>query len=63
MASYRMLVYGGLLVSMMIFRPNGLMGGISFTGLVLRVLGRKPHLKTIMEQKSSETSRSDNGDT
>lgn len=63
MASYRMLVYGGLLVCMMIFRPNGLMGGISFTGLVLRTLGRKPHLKTVMEQKISETSRSGNGDT
>ncbi len=63
MASYRMLVYGGLLVSMMIFRPNGLMGGISFTGLILRALGRKPHLKTRMEQKSTETLRSGNGDT
>lgn len=63
MASYRMLVYGGLLVCMMIFRPNGLMGGISFTGLILRALGRKPHLKTVMEQKISETSRPGNGDT
>ncbi|HXE97272.1 MAG TPA: hypothetical protein VN642_12745, partial [Dongiaceae bacterium] len=63
MASYRMLVYGGLLVCMMIFRPNGLMGGISFTGLVLRAFGRKPHLKIIMEQKISETSRPGNGDT
>ncbi len=63
MASYRMLVYGGLLVCMMIFRPNGLMGTISFTGLVLRALGRKPHLKTIMEHKISETSRPVNGDT
>jgi branched-chain amino acid transport system permease protein len=63
MASYRMLVYGGLLVCMMIFRPNGLMGGINFTDLVLRTLGRKPHLKTIMENKISETSRPGNGDT
>ncbi|MDD2542493.1 MAG: branched-chain amino acid ABC transporter permease [Desulfuromonadaceae bacterium] len=63
MASYRMLVYGGLLVSMMIFRPNGLMGGISFTGLVLRALGRKPHMKSQMEQKLTETLRSGNGDT
>lgn len=63
MASYRMLVYGGLLVCMMIFRPNGLMGNISFTGLILRALGRKPHLKIIMEQKISETSRPGNGDT
>lgn len=63
MANYRMLVYGGLLVCMMIFRPNGLMGGISFTEVVLRALGRKPRLKTIMEQKNSETSRSGNGNT
>ncbi|MEI7816539.1 MAG: branched-chain amino acid ABC transporter permease [Desulfuromonadales bacterium] len=61
MSSYRMLVYGGLLVCMMIFRPNGLMGGISFTGMVLRALGRKPHLKTIMEHKNAETSRPGNG--
>jgi len=65
MANYRMLVYGGLLVCMMIFRPNGLMGGISFTGLVLRTLGLKPHMRTIMEQKisESETSGPGNGDT
>ena len=63
MANYRMLVYGGLLVCMMIFRPNGLMGGTSFTDMVLRALGRKPRLKIIMEQKNSETSRSGNGDT
>jgi len=63
MASYRMLVYGGLLVCMMIFRPNGLMGTVSFTNLVLRALGRKPHLKIVMEQKILETSRSGNGDT
>lgn len=63
MSSYRMMVYGGLLVCMMIFRPNGLMGSISFTGLVLRALGRKPHLKKVMEQKISETSRPGNGDT
>ena len=52
MANYRMLVYGGLLVCMMIFRPNGLMGGINFTELVLRTLGRKPTLKTGKEQKN-----------
>ena len=61
MASYRMLVYGGLLVCMMIFRPNGLMGGVSFTDMVLRALGRKPHLKKIMEQKTAEAARSGNG--
>ena len=42
MAQYRMLVYGGLLVFMMVFRPNGLLGGVNVTDLVLRALGRKP---------------------
>jgi branched-chain amino acid transport system permease protein len=50
MASYRMLVYGGLLVFMMIFRPNGLLGGVNFTDLFLRALGRKPHMK-VLEKK------------
>lgn len=63
MATYRMLVYGGLLVFMMIFRPNGLMGGVNFTDLVLRTLGRKPHLKTVMEEKNKSASRSGNGTT
>jgi branched-chain amino acid transport system permease protein len=61
MANYRMLVYGGLLVCMMIFRPNGLMGQVSFTETVLRALGRKPRLKVIMEQKLSTTSGTGNG--
>ena len=52
MADYRMLVYGGLLVFMMIFRPNGLLGGINFTDLVLRAVGRKPHLKEVIEEKA-----------
>lgn len=43
MASYRMLVYGGLLVFLMVFRPNGLLGGVNFTDLVLRRLGKQPH--------------------
>ncbi len=47
MASYRMLVYGGLLVVIMIFRPNGLMGNVRVTELFLRAIGRKPHLNTI----------------
>jgi branched-chain amino acid transport system permease protein len=51
MATYRMLVYGGLLVFMMIFRPNGLMGGVNFTEIVLRALGRKPHMKTLKEKE------------
>jgi len=42
MSQYRMLVYGALLVFLMVFRPNGLLGGIDFTGLVLRKLGIKP---------------------
>jgi branched-chain amino acid transport system permease protein len=42
MSQYRMLVYGALLVFLMVFRPNGLLGGINFTALVLRTLGIKP---------------------
>jgi len=48
MATYRMLVYGGLLVFMMIFRPNGLMGGTNFTEVLLRAIGRKPHMKELV---------------
>ena len=51
MANYRMLVYGALLVFMMLFRPNGLMGGVNFSDMVLRALGRKPHLKTVLENR------------
>jgi branched-chain amino acid transport system permease protein len=42
MAQYRMLVYGALLVFLMVFRPNGLLGGVNFTDLVMRAIGRKP---------------------
>lgn len=42
MSHYRMLVYGALLVFLMVFRPNGLLGGVNFTELVLRKLGIKP---------------------
>lgn len=42
MEQYRMLVYGVLLVVLMVFRPNGLLGGISVTRLVLKALGRRP---------------------
>jgi branched-chain amino acid transport system permease protein len=42
MSQYRMLVYGALLVFLMVFRPNGLLGGVNFTALVLRKLGVKP---------------------
>ncbi|UFS70117.1 branched-chain amino acid ABC transporter permease [Geomonas sp. RF6] len=43
MSQYRMLVYGALLVCLMVFRPNGLLGGVNFTGLLMRALGRKAH--------------------
>ena len=39
MAQYRMLVYGALLVFLMVFRPNGLLGGVDFTRLLLRAVG------------------------
>jgi branched-chain amino acid transport system permease protein len=42
MSQYRMLVYGALLVFLMVFRPNGLLGDIDVTALVLRKLGVKP---------------------
>jgi len=42
MSQYRMLVYGALLVFLMVFRPNGLLGGVNFTSLVLGKLGIKP---------------------
>lgn len=44
MSQYRMLVYGALLVFLMVFRPNGLLGGVNFVDLVLRKLGKKPTL-------------------
>jgi branched-chain amino acid transport system permease protein len=47
MSQYRMLVYGALLVFLMVFRPNGLLGGINFTQLLLRVIGKKPAPKGI----------------
>lgn len=42
MAQYRMLVYGILLVLLMIFRPNGLLGGINFTDMLMKAIGRRP---------------------
>jgi len=44
MSQYRMLVYGALLVFLMVFRPNGLLGGVNFVDYVLRKMGKKPHL-------------------
>jgi len=42
MSQYRMLVYGALLVFLMVFRPNGLLGGVNFTDILLRAIGKKP---------------------
>jgi branched-chain amino acid transport system permease protein len=42
MSQYRMLVYGALLVFLMVFRPNGLLGGVNFMDLLLRSIGKKP---------------------
>lgn len=42
MSQYRMLVYGALLVFLMVFRPNGLLGGVNLTDLLLRAIGKKP---------------------
>jgi len=42
MSQYRMMVYGALLVFLMVFRPNGLLGGVDFSGLLMRKLGIKP---------------------
>lgn len=39
MSQYRMMVYGALMVFLMVFRPNGLLGGVNVTDLVLRKLG------------------------
>jgi len=44
MSQYRMLVYGALLVFLMVFRPNGLVGGVNFVDLALRKLGRQRQL-------------------
>ncbi len=45
MQQYRMLVYGALLVFLMVFRPNGLLGGVNFRKLVLKALGRSKTAK------------------
>ena len=45
MSEYRMLVYGALLVFLMVFRPNGLLGGVNLTELLLRAVGKKPAQK------------------
>ena len=42
MAQYRMLVYGALLVFLMVFRPNGLLGGVNVRDLFFKALGKDP---------------------
>ncbi len=41
MSEYRMLVYGALLVFLMVFRPNGLLGGVDFRKMVFRIFGKR----------------------
>lgn len=41
MEQYRMLVYGAMLVFLMVFRPNGLLGGVNFTKMVAKIWGVK----------------------
>ncbi len=41
MSRYRMLVYGAMLVFLMIFRPNGLLGGFSFRNLIFKLIAKK----------------------
>jgi branched-chain amino acid transport system permease protein len=41
MSRYRMLVYGAMLVFLMIFRPNGLLGGVSFRNLLFKMVAKK----------------------
>jgi branched-chain amino acid transport system permease protein len=53
MSQYRMLVYGALLVFLMVFRPNGLLGGVNFTDLLLRAIGKKP-AGVALKQKTSK---------
>lgn len=38
---YRMLIYGALMVAMMIFRPNGILGGVSVRDLLKKIWKRK----------------------
>jgi branched-chain amino acid transport system permease protein len=56
MSQYRMLVYGALLVFLMVFRPNGLLGGVNFKNLVLRAIGRssKPASLALKQRAESE---------
>jgi branched-chain amino acid transport system permease protein len=51
MSQYRMLVYGALLVFLMVFRPNGLLGGVNFTSLLLRAVGRNKPVAPVRKQQ------------
>jgi branched-chain amino acid transport system permease protein len=53
MSQYRMLVYGALLVFLMVFRPNGLLGGVNFTDLLLRAIGKKPAGVALKQKKTA----------
>jgi branched-chain amino acid transport system permease protein len=55
MSQYRMLVYGALLVFLMVFRPNGLLGGVNFTDLLLRAIGKKKPARSavLVERKEN----------
>jgi len=50
MSQYRMLVYGALLVFLMVFRPNGMLGGVNFTDLVLTKLGIRKRATTLKQE-------------
>jgi branched-chain amino acid transport system permease protein len=55
MSQYRMLVYGALLVFLMVFRPNGLLGGVNFKNLVLRAFGKSKKPSGLALHKSAES--------
>ena len=42
---YRMLIYGALMVTMMIFRPYGLLGGIDFGKMFRRYRAQRKSMK------------------
>jgi branched-chain amino acid transport system permease protein len=41
MKQYRMLVYGLILIVLMLFRPNGLLGGVDFREMVFKIFRKK----------------------
>ena len=41
LAEYRMVIYGAILLGLILFRPQGLLGGISL-GLTRRPAGHRP---------------------